>query len=796
MEKKLPVEYYYDDEIDLKELIMILIKEKKTIAVTFLLVSLLSLGGALYNRDKSKEAVAILKMNFPSIENGKTPEGVRFTKESLTPVEVIQEVYKENNIREKNGLSLDEFRNRFEISGIIPSNIENQMKIAEKSGKTLNYTPKNYKIELRVGSAQESEKILKDYYKTLSEDYSYKYLSKYRFEKINDKVIESKDYDYEETLNIINRKVDLLQKFLTNKADEKIDFASFGYGYREVETALTNLEKIRINELQNYLEARGIVKNKEDFKNSFQSRKSDLLQEIESKQNDALGYKNLIDSFQMENRNRVIPKGIKISTGENSKEKYYTSLIDNYLNTELQIENLKNQLKKLELKNSNLKEGTVEEKKSIQTNLDLIIKDYNTIVDRVNALEEVDSKIENGAMIQLATPITLESNSKAKLILAIGVVMGAFLGIMMAFIKNFLKDFKKGMGVVCIFFLMGTFSYSKENNQVIINFTHKEINENLNPDKTPFIAEDVIVKEYLENRLNIPADLSKNISVEAIYDKDSYKKTQDRLKTDDEYMYIPTEYLVTVNMKDKDLQSKILNGLKEEFPKYYIENILKLRHIEFDNMEYGSYRLNLESMNNFIEGVRAEIKNREKVEKSQDLLNEYKNIELSLDKFENIDYRNFVNFIETNRFVKNADFERVLLKGRNEKLKRRVESLNNQQNIYKKVLKEYKNTEEEAVVLENGDLSISGDSSLREKQYIQISKDYINTLQKLTRVKGEIERNDLALKEMKVPTEGEKEKIDKGFESLKNELNSIRNRMRSLETRGYRKEYLGSVKTR
>ena len=55
----------YDDEIDLMEIVATLVKEKVTILVTFILVSAISLGVALYERSNAKKAATILSVNLP-----------------------------------------------------------------------------------------------------------------------------------------------------------------------------------------------------------------------------------------------------------------------------------------------------------------------------------------------------------------------------------------------------------------------------------------------------------------------------------------------------------------------------------------------------------------------------------------------------------------------------------------------------------------------------------------------------------------------------------------------------------
>ena len=80
----------YNNEIDLIGILTILIKEKKLIVITFIVITLLSLGGALYERKISKKVSAIF-----TIEETWSEQGV------LIP-SVMEKVYRENDIRKIN----------------------------------------------------------------------------------------------------------------------------------------------------------------------------------------------------------------------------------------------------------------------------------------------------------------------------------------------------------------------------------------------------------------------------------------------------------------------------------------------------------------------------------------------------------------------------------------------------------------------------------------------------------------------------------------------------------------------
>ena len=110
------------------------------------------------------------------------------------------------------------------------------------------------------------------------------------------------------------------------------------------------------------------------------------------------------------------------------------------------------------------------------------------------------------------------------------------------------------------------------------------------------------------------------------------------------------------------------------------------------------------------------------------------------------------------------------------------------------ILKNYTTGERSASILESGDLAMSADSGLREKQYIDISKTYVNNLNAENGLRIKLLENERNLKELRVPTEVEMERLRKEFKEVQEELNSIVDRMVAIELRDYRRGYVGSVK--
>lgn len=785
MKHQVSTEFREDDEIDLMELLQILAKEKKTIFVTTVLVTLLSLGGALYERNVSKKASAILSI------------GKGYTQEDLLVNNVLEKVYRENGIRNKNDISLDEFRDEFKISGIIPKEITEKQEFLAKSGQTLEYKPTSYRVDLRVGTIGESKNILEDYYESLNGYYRELNESKYRFKYFDESILNDEKYNYDDYLKILEERKKALKDLIDGRENTRLSYASYGFGYRNIQLELENLETIRIQDLKNYLFATNIVRNPEKFQSEFANRKIVLENTIKEKKEEANNYKKLLNSYKFEGENIVVPKGVKVSIGDNQKEKYYVELMNNYLNTKNKLIDLQQQLEELIYISKNLKVGTKAEQEYILESLKAIIRDYNNIVQQVNVLEIKENYIDNGALIKLAAPIEVVSNSKAKLILAVGVVMGVFLGVMMAFIKSFyhsFKKFNKGAMMIAVFCFMGLNSYSKE--EITLQFTHKDIKQGLNPDKTPFNLNETLIKEFLVKKLEVSSEELKNITITPIFPVKSINSTENRLKAGEEgYLYVPTEYVLTLNLKDKAEEKRIKDELIKEFPNFYIDSFLQNVNGEYNFLkEYSNYRDMAKALDNLINSISSEIEVRKKNADTKEMFYEYNNLAVELNKVRDISLRDALNYIKSNNLVSNMNLEKTLLNGEDKYIMLKLNSLKNRETIYESILKSYTVNEKQASVLESGDISMSSDTGLREKQYIDISKTYLNNLNKENSLKIELLENTRLSKNMKEPDNEQKDRINKELLTVQNEANDIINRMVEIELRDYRREYIGSVK--
>lgn len=737
-----------NDELDIKEFLAIIVREKMTVIVTFVVIALLSLGVALYLRDKGKKAVTIL--NLPNKESRVIDP---------MPNKVLNQLYKEYDIKIKEDLTLDEFKDRFKIEGIVPKSIKLKQEALEKQGEVLKYIPTNYIVSLRVGTPEESKEILNEYVEKLNKNLEYKNINNHRYRVIDRDLLTNSSYDYQDYLGIIGERVSIIKEDLSSKFKNSSDFNSYGTKVRNIKIEMDILQNIAIPQLQNYLETKGIVKNIETFTDGYTNRLQKLNTLLKEKEYKKEYLEKAIQRFKVENETQLLSKDmkeIKITSTNDAREKKYVEMVDQYIKAQKELGDIQKEILKLETLNKNLKAGNEDEKQFIDESLNSIMVQYNYIVKGMNELIEKQNSIKYEMMAKKMNPVVIISESKAKLVLAVGVVIGLFLGVMMAFVKDFLSDFKKYLSVMILFLVLGLNSYSEE--IVNISVTQKNIKNGLNLDGTPFDMKKEIY-QFLDSK---KIDISKtNISVEPIIKSSLVKKEFEKVKSNIESekessAFVPTEYQIVLA---GDNEKEIANILSKEFNKFYTESDKPKMEIFIFND--GDFNVDLKEMKIVINELRDDVKARMSNVDTK-YRAEFNSILLSLDRLENIYVRDLSNYIYSNCFVENLKESDAFLLGEKNDILREKVKLKERAETLSKVIDSYKSPT----------MEVEKDS-VRDKQYVELSAKYLEVQNAINELNTREETVDLLLKKMKTPNEVEKKKIDSYLTTISKEINKI-----------------------
>lgn len=432
---ELEQQQYYDDEIDLMELLKILIDNKLTLIFTTLLFSvIIVLGGYIYNKSNSSYNV-ILGFSYPGIEKGLNPNGTQFNKNDLVSTNELNYIfdkYSSNGLKSKDLKSL---RQNIIVTGIVPKDITEKIEQALKKGELISYTATQYNIALKEGNKEILEELTDDMIK----EFNRKYKPEYKISNI----ILNNDYDYDDYIAIFEEQVKKLTFETKGKLKDKFSSKITGTSYKELNRKVENFKNIDLKKYVSYIDVYNFSKDIETKKTRMESEIKKLKLEKSKLLGEAEVVKNALDEYKPTSKSLVLPSigemGIKLDT----ENEYYSKLLEKYidLNTkatdkDYEIEYIKQELKEIKL-------PTEQEKKILQQNIENLVNSLNKITEEVNILNQEFFDVDYKDTIKKMSPVELKTTGKPIIIyLVVGIVLGLFMGTFVVFIKQFHKNYK------------------------------------------------------------------------------------------------------------------------------------------------------------------------------------------------------------------------------------------------------------------------------------------------------------------------------------------------------------------
>lgn len=282
-----------EDEISLRDIILALIRGKKTIAVTVIITLLVALFFTSFtNPDRTVryKAETLISLNFDGIEKGLDPNGNRFDVGKVKSPEVLDKVVIALNLSKKE-INAEDLRNNIEITPIVPGSIVKKIqdliemvpKTAQDSSyiaqlQDYQYFPTQFKIIFNAQKsmdldAEESEQILQGIIDAYS-NYFYDTYSDRQVLADAIQRIDYNDYDYPEVPLIMRNQINLMQSYLAAKTAKGGDFRSTvtGLSFSDIYASLALLEDIDINNLNSIISSYRITKDKDQLLRSFEYR--------------------------------------------------------------------------------------------------------------------------------------------------------------------------------------------------------------------------------------------------------------------------------------------------------------------------------------------------------------------------------------------------------------------------------------------------------------------------------------------------------------------------------------------
>lgn len=439
------------EEISLREIIEIIYKGKKIIAIAVIVCLLIGLGGTLGINMLGGTAKIVLAMHFSGIEKGLNPDGTKFDPSLIKSPAVVQKALDSLGI-DAGTVPVSEVRNRISVEPIVPKDVATQAENAVKAGKDFIYFPNQYIVTYDLSNPFKLDKsaqiklldaVISSYESFFNDTYSDKTILGNLISQIN-----YDEYDYPEISTAIDNQIKMIVNYLQNKSREAGDFRSktTGLAFSDIVASLNVLQRIDVQKMDSLIGAYNLTKDRPKLITKYEHAIKINELARAKKEDEARIANEMMTDFQQE-RNMVLIPGLTggmdntLETQQNNS--YYDELArrstdagveatnnihDNeYLRS--QIERLQNDTVAQELKDQAVKD-VMSIADSVKVRLDTWVKSANdTLADYYNYKY-------NKAITRLSA-VGTEERADLKMNLAIALVIGLMIGLFIVLAREY-----------------------------------------------------------------------------------------------------------------------------------------------------------------------------------------------------------------------------------------------------------------------------------------------------------------------------------------------------------------------
>lgn len=272
---------------------------------------------------------------------------------------------------------------------------------------------------------------------------------------------------------------------------------------------------------------------------------------------------------------------------------------------------------------------------------------------------------------------------------------------------------------ISIIFISGAIGYifNKKNmtTSVIMGLNYPELETGLNPDKTPFLKENLIsintlnsvFTEFKKDKIKDKefVDFRNSLSIEGIVPDNVSQKIESALKKGEIINYYPTQYKIKLKEMNKEILEKLSVEAVEEFEEKYKPKSEFLFMEKVNNIyDYDDYIL---LFNEKIKNLKLNFSLDGKMNYySKTLGYSFNELNNRLDNLQNIELKNLESFLNIKGFSNSKNKREMKLRADIKLLNLKKEKLIGESKVIKNILDEYKPTNRQIVVPSMGEMGI------------------------------------------------------------------------------------------
>lgn len=429
-----------NEEIDLIDLFKILIRNKVLIMGVAALVFIASCIGAVVAERSSKSARAIIGYNYDGISAGNSPDGGAFSSSEMVDSVILNRVYRRYPVLNDKGLTIKDIITAIKITGITPNDISKVAEVSLKRGEKFRYTPSDYVVTLKLtGDTELDRSILNTLLSEYTDYFAFKYNKNTVFPKMElDKLA---GYDYVDRIAIIKENVIQVMRSAQGLSGKGFVSKQIGYSYEDIVRFLKNVEEVDLGNVASRIAIENVTND--PFGRELVLKNQ--IRELELERKRLIGTSEVLErmlkEYKPDSRQVLLPslgEGIKIS----SEEDYYTDLLNRYREANTKIMEINVDIRERERVLSEISTVSDIALDTVRKNIEDTINKLNNIIDDVNVMNLEYTNQYYSDQVRIISPAETVGGSKARVVVAMGLVMGLILGCMAAFLREFWKHLR------------------------------------------------------------------------------------------------------------------------------------------------------------------------------------------------------------------------------------------------------------------------------------------------------------------------------------------------------------------
>ena len=423
----------YEDEIDLKELFLVLWRNKVKILIVAFICMVLGFVAGKITGAKSKKSTVVVEYTYPGIEEGKSPSGntLGLTYNQFKNIFMIKDVFHKMPELENNGLTEDGVLNGIKITPVLPEGL--------KEGEV--YYPNKFTYSLKTGVSRETdEEILKNFVEVQKDYFKRNYTLTSRLPILD--YGKSVTYDYQDIISVINSSLNAAVSTVGNLEKDLISLED-KVEMENILKELNILKNINLTKVKNMVEDYRVTKNPDELMLNYRQQLEELDRQKEITAGKISQLESMIKNYKPDNKSVVIMSNGNSEKVKTDDENYYTEFLRQLSAEKIKLSDIQVQIKYINKKMNQEVNTDALKGEEVNKELKFITEELNEKIAKINDLTVKNYNKKYSEIIKVVEAVSTKSNSKTMLITLAGLILGFFFGACYVLVGNFIFEEKK-----------------------------------------------------------------------------------------------------------------------------------------------------------------------------------------------------------------------------------------------------------------------------------------------------------------------------------------------------------------